>query len=78
MSENGQADVDQVILTRDRKTGQVAIGGNVTDIDLCLNMLSQATRHMDVQFRVIAAFDAQAQVQKRKEELKFAQDFMRK
>ncbi len=79
MSEgNGQIEVDLITLTRDRKTGQVSIGGNVTDIDLCLNMLVQATRHMDVQFRIIAAMDAQAQAQQRKEDMARVANLMRK
>ncbi len=79
MSEgNGQVEVDLITLTRDRKTGQVSIGWNVKDIDLCLNMLSQATRHMDVQFRIIAAMDAQAQAKQRQEDMKRVADLMRK
>lgn len=79
MSEgNGQAEVDVITLTRDRKTGAVSIGGNVTDMDLHLNMLAQATRHMEVQFRIIAAMEAQAQVKQRQEDMARVANLMRK
>lgn len=83
MSENGEAkagqlDVDQIVLIRNRKTGEFSIGGNVQDIDLSLNMLAQATRHLDVQFRIIAAVEAQARTKQQQEDFQRVQRLMGK
>jgi allophanate hydrolase subunit 2 len=73
-----QLTVDQVVLIRDRATGAVSIGGNVQDIDLMLNILAQATRHMDVQFRITAAVAAQEQLKQRQADFERVQRLMGK
>ena len=79
MSEgNGETQVQQLIITRDTKTGAVTIGGNVTDIELSLEMLSRVTRYLDVQYRIMAAIDAQQEVRKRQEEFKRVQQLLGK
>jgi allophanate hydrolase subunit 2 len=83
MPENGEAkagelNVDQVVLTRDRKTGAFTIGGNVQDIDLSLNMLAQATRHLDVQFRIVAAVEAQRQIKEQQADFERVQRLLGK
>ena len=83
MAENGEAkaaqvNVDQVVLIRDRTTGQVTINGNVQDLDLMLDMLARATRHMDVQFRITAAVEAQARIKQQQEDFQRVQRLMGK
>jgi len=79
MSEgNGETQVQQLIITRDAKTGAVTIGGNVTDIELSLEMLSRVTRYLDVQYRIMAAIDAQQEVKKRQEEFRRVQQLLGK
>jgi hypothetical protein len=83
LGENGQAGaeapaqlLDQVVITRNRATGEVALGGNVTDLDLILDMLGRATRHTDVQFRIIAAVQAQEDIKRKKAEMELAHSIM--
>jgi len=79
MSEgNGETQVQQLIITRDAKTGAVTIGANVTDIELSLEMLSRVTRYLDVQYRIMAAIDAQQEVKKRQEEFRRVQQLLGK
>lgn len=77
-AEAGQLNVDQLILNRDRTTGRVEIAGNVNDLDLVLNMLAQATRHVDVQFRIVAAVQAQAQLKQQQADFERVQRLMGK
>jgi hypothetical protein len=79
-SENkpGELNADQLILTRDRVTGAVSIGGNVQDLDLILDMLGRVTRHMDVQFRITAAVQAQEQIKQRQAEMQRVQSILRR
>ena len=83
MAENGEAkaaqvNVDQIVLTLNRETGELNIGGNVQNLNLSLNMLAQATRHLDVQFRIIAATEAQAQIKQQQEDFQRVQRLMGK
>ena len=83
MAENEEAkfaqlEVDQLVLTRDRMTGAVAITGNVKDIDMTLDMLSRATRYFDVQYRIGASIQAQEQINERKKEFERVQRLLGK
>jgi len=83
MAENEEAkfaqlEVDQLVLTRDRMTGAVAITGNVADIDMTLDMLSRATRYFDVQYRIGASIQAQEQINERKKEFERVQRLLGK
>lgn len=59
----------EVIVSMDRETLRVNVGGNVKDIDVIMNMLSTALRYMDVQYRIAAGIKAQ-------EELKRTRDLL--
>ena len=86
MADNGangetaqaQLPVDQLVLNRDRVTGAVSIGGNVADLDLILDMLGRATRHFDVQYRIMAAIQAQEEVKQRQADMMRVQNLLRK
>jgi hypothetical protein len=72
MSENGNNGKWQVILTMDRDSNALDIGGNVQNIDILLNILSQATRFLDVQYRVAAGIQAQQKVNQQRQSLDVA------
>ena len=83
MSENGEAkeaqlDADQIVITRDRKTGKVQIDGNVADLDLLLDMLGRATRYYDVRYRINAALIAQEEVKQQQAEYQRVQRLLGK
>jgi hypothetical protein len=74
MSENGEAkqaqqlEVDQIILTRDRKTGGVQVSGNVQDIDLTMDILNRALRFFDVQYRITVGTQIQMNIKAQQDE----------
>jgi hypothetical protein len=76
--EAKQLTVDQVVITRDRTTGAVSFACTTPDIDLALDMLGRATRHLDVQFRVNAGIAAQQKLKDAQAEYDLTQRLMRK
>ena len=49
----------QLVLEYDPTTATLKLGGNVMNLDMMLNMLAQATRFIDVKYRIVAAMQAQ-------------------
>jgi len=49
----------QIILNYDPATAVLQLDGNVMNLDMMLNMLAQATRFIDVKYRIVAAMQAQ-------------------
>ena len=68
----------QLVLDYDPATGVMNLGGNVQNLDVILNMLAQATRFVDVQYRINAAVQAQEELKKRQAEFARVQSLLRK
>jgi hypothetical protein len=58
-----------LVLTMDKKTLALNIGGNVLNLDTALNMLSQASRFMEVQYRIDMAVKAQEAINRNKQDM---------
>jgi hypothetical protein len=75
--DNGKQDVEQLTLQRDRATGVVSLTSNVPlSVDSMLNMLAQATRHLDTKFRIIMALEVQADMAQQKADKELAAKLM--
>ena len=61
---NGAEKPYEVIVTMDRETLRVTLGGNVHDIDVLMNMLLTALRYLDVQYRITAGIKAQEELKR--------------
>lgn len=82
MPENGneqeqQPELDHLLLTYNRRTLLLELTGDAHDrlksgdprgFDLVLGMLTQAHRHIEVQFRIVAGLQAQLQQKQAQEE----------
>ena len=71
-------DADVMVLSRNRSTGEVNVGGNVINVDLALDILGRVSRYFDVQYRVMAAMQAQEELKKRQAEFATVQSLLRK
>ena len=71
-------DADVMVLSRNRSTGEVNVGGNVINVDLALDILGRVTRYFDVQYRIMAAVQAQEELKKRQAEFARVQSLLRK
>jgi len=54
--------VDTVVLSYDRATDRMEIGGDVVSLDLMLDMLGRATRTMEKQYREASAIELKAKL----------------
>lgn len=63
--------IDELVLTWDRMTCRLNIGGRISSIDAALAMLAQAKRVFETQQRMqtVAAIKAQAEEQQRVQEI---------
>jgi hypothetical protein len=62
-----------VVLTMNPRTFKLEIGGNfLENLDVLMNMLSQALRWADVQYRVAAGIAAQQQLRQQQNDLEVA------
>jgi len=80
-----QEQVDTLVLSLNRKTMELTFGGDVWEAiatqkprawDVCLNMLDHAKRMLDVQYRIVAAMEAQAMMKARQEDAAMRQSLM--
>lgn len=69
--------IDTLILTLDRRTMTLGFNGDVWErvlkheprsFDILLNILGQAVRQADVQYRIVCGVEAQNQIKKAQEE----------
>ena len=77
--------LDTLVLLLNRKTMELNFSGDAWDAianhnprawDVCLNMLDQAKRMLDVQYRIVAAMEAQAMMKARQEDAAMRQSLM--
>jgi hypothetical protein len=81
-----QEPLDTLVLALNRKTMELTFGGDVWEAictkknprawDVCLDMLDHARRMLDVQYRIVAAMEAQAMMKQAQEEAAMRQSIM--
>lgn len=77
MSENGENGVehqklDTIVLSYNRATDHLDVGGHANSLDLMLDMLARATRAIEKQKRTQDALELQAQLQRQAEDARIA------
>ena len=70
--------VDTVILTYDRATDHMDVGGNANSLDLMLDMLGRATRVLEAKYRLQSAQQFAQQLAEQRQNAAIAETLRRK